>query len=98
VARASTRRPFSVPPSWFIGEGRTSAGRSHKCYCPAVRERGGSVHRTHLCLVCQLEVYTPPLNEETCRLGEIESNFCSSEITALAGRVPLAGLGTTGES
>lgn len=44
---------------------------SRKCYCPAVRKRGGGVHRTHLCLVCQLEVDTPSLNEETCWLGEI---------------------------
>jgi hypothetical protein len=73
--RRAERVPDRCPrchTSWFIGDGQNKVlVGSRKCHCPAVRERGGSVHRTHPCLVCQLEVYTPPLNEETCRLGEI---------------------------
>jgi hypothetical protein len=43
------------------------------CRCPAVSGgvTGGGMHRTCLRPTCQLEVYVPPLDEETCVLGVV---------------------------
>jgi ribosomal protein S27AE len=71
--RWAERKPRECPrchTRWFLpGDGPTRVlVGSHKCGCPAVRD-GGGVHRTYLCLTCQLKVYVPPLDEEACVLG-----------------------------
>jgi len=55
---------------------------THKCRCPVVRDRGGA-HRTYLCLTCELEVHTPPLNEETCLLGQVRMMAPDHGLTAI---------------
>jgi hypothetical protein len=84
TAAGPSEFPAAALDARFIGGGQNKVlVGSHKCHCPAVRERGGSVHRTHLCLVCQLEVCTPPLNEETCRLGEVRMMALDHGLTGI---------------
>lgn len=69
--------PGDGPPRVLVG--------SHKCRCPAVTGgvTGGGVHRTYQCLTCQLEVYDPPLNEETCVLGVVRMMAPDHGLTAI---------------
>lgn len=75
MGRAQTERMPAMPYTIVRARRRPApcAGRLTQGRCPAVTggATAGGVHRTYLCLTCQLEMYDPPLNEETCVVGVV---------------------------